>query len=185
MKIRGTTTDRLADVIQSLQFIRKSGLLTVEREVPGDFSELGTITFRDGKIIDANVGQSKGAEAFHKLVSWTTCRFLFEPASYSSSTAPHPTVELNNQVAKPGYQGRSANSSASTSIIPSRSLSLAGTIPDFDRLGLSRSHRQIFLLIDGKRSSQELARITGRLPQEVITILADLERVGLINQRLM
>src|SRR5947209_7542441 len=109
MKIRGTTTDRLADVIQSLQFIRKSGLLTVERDDPSGFSELGTITFRDGTIIDANIGQLRGAEAFSRLVTWTTCRFLFEPASRASSTAPLPTAEHNNQGAEQKYKERLAS----------------------------------------------------------------------------
>lgn len=55
-------------------------------------------------------------------------------------------------------------------------------MPDFQRLGLSRAHRQLFLLIDGRRSAQELTRLIGRHPQEVLAILADLENAGLIRQ---
>lgn len=185
MKIRGTTTDRLADVIQSLQFIRKSGLLTVERDDPSGFSELGTILFRDGTIIDANVGRLRGPEAFSKLVTWTTCRFLFEATSRTSSTAPLPAAGHNNQGDEQKNNERLTNKSSSSLMIPYRSQHVQGIIPDFNHLGLSRTHRQIFLLIDGRRSSQELARITGRSPQETTAILADLERVGLISQRLI
>ena len=59
---------------------------------------------------------------------------------------------------------------------------MQGTLPDFQRLGLSRLHRQLFLLIDGKRSTQELARLIGRPHQEVLIVLADLESTGLIGQ---
>src|SRR5262245_44551185 len=140
MKIRGTTTDRLADVIQSLQFIQKSGLLTVEREGPGNSSELGTITLQDGKIIDARVGQLRGADALRRLVTWTTCRFLFDPASVTqlstSTSPPLPTGRYNDQVEVQTYKERQANEPSSTLITPYRSQHTQGIMPDFHHLGL-------------------------------------------------
>ncbi|GER88090.1 hypothetical protein KDW_22520 [Dictyobacter vulcani] len=47
--------------------------------------------------------------------------------------------------------------------------------------GLSRGHRQVFLLIDNQRTPQELARLTSRRLDEVYMILTDLERIGLIT----
>ncbi|GCE26756.1 hypothetical protein KDA_22400 [Dictyobacter alpinus] len=47
--------------------------------------------------------------------------------------------------------------------------------------GLSRSHRQIFLLIDNQRSAQEIARLTSKRLDEIYTILLDLENIGLIS----
>ena len=47
--------------------------------------------------------------------------------------------------------------------------------------GLSRSHRQVFLLIDNQRTPQELARLTSRRLDEVYMIITDLERIGLIT----
>src|SRR5579884_2732883 len=127
MKIRGTTTDRLADVIQSLQFIRKSGLLTVERDDPSGFSELGTILFRDGTIVDANVGRLRGPEAFSKLVTWTTCRFLFEATSRASSTtAPLSAAGHNNQGTEQKPNERLTSKSSSSLMIPYRSQHVQG-----------------------------------------------------------
>src|SRR5450432_655399 len=89
MKTRGTATDKLADVIQALQLVRKSGRLTAQRDVSDGIAEIGIIVFREGQVIDASVGQLKGADAFKKLVVWTRCHFLFEPApSASPPVAP-------------------------------------------------------------------------------------------------
>lgn len=46
--------------------------------------------------------------------------------------------------------------------------------------GLSRTHRRLFLLIDGNRSIDELASLVGRTPDEVTILLRDLERESII-----
>jgi Domain of unknown function (DUF4388) len=183
MKARGTATDNLADVIQALQLVRKTGLLTVQRDAPGDISEVGTIVFREGQIIDAGVGQLRGADAFKKLLMWTLCHFIFEPVLPPSpplTALPSPRSRSN------GTEWRTmkelSDEHLSVSIVPYRSHYAQGVMPDFQRLGFSRAHRQLFLLIDGRRSTQELARLIGRRHQEVLAILADLESTGLIRQ---
>jgi len=47
-------------------------------------------------------------------------------------------------------------------------------------MGLSRAHRRLFLLIDGKRSIDELAPLIGRTPDEVSELLRDLEHASVI-----
>ena len=54
-------------------------------------------------------------------------------------------------------------------------------LPYFTSTGLSRVHRQLFLLIDGRRPALELTRLMGRTPHEIQTLLTDLARVGLIG----
>lgn len=51
-----------------------------------------------------------------------------------------------------------------------------------DQIGLSRVHRRLFLLIDGKREKTELARLMGRRDEEAAQLLGDLERAGIIQQ---
>ena len=51
-----------------------------------------------------------------------------------------------------------------------------------ERMGLSRAHRQLFLLIDGHRATAELVRLTGRGEGEVYALLRDLEVAGVIGQ---
>ena len=51
-----------------------------------------------------------------------------------------------------------------------------------DQAGLSRLHRNLFMLIDGHRTTMELIRLIGRKPEEVQRLLYDLERIGIIQQ---
>ncbi|GCE05117.1 DUF4388 domain-containing protein [Dictyobacter aurantiacus] len=46
---------------------------------------------------------------------------------------------------------------------------------------LSRVHRQVFLLVDNRRTPQELGRLTSRRLDEIYVLLSDLERAGLIT----
>ena len=183
MKTRGTATDKLADVIQTLQLVRKTGLLTVQRDVPGGISEVGTIAFHDGQIINADVGRMRGADAFKKLMMWTRCYFVFEPVSPSSPpliALPSPRSE-NNSI-EPRNPQELPGESVSVGTVPQRSQYTQGMIPDFQRLGLSRMHRQLFLLNEGRRCVHALTRQIGRHPQELQAILVDLENAGLIRQ---
>ncbi len=47
--------------------------------------------------------------------------------------------------------------------------------------GLSRIHRQLFYLIDGRRSIVELARLMGKSGSEIYKLLGDLERAHVIR----
>lgn len=49
------------------------------------------------------------------------------------------------------------------------------------RAGLSRTHRHLFLLVDGVRSVAEIAHILRRSEQEVHAILFDLQTIGCIT----
>src|SRR5882724_11178039 len=91
MKIRGTITNQLSDVIQTLSVARKTGLLVVERENTAGSSELGTITFNNGQITDADIGSLRGADAFKKLNAWKTCHFLFQSPSAMAASPPRPS----------------------------------------------------------------------------------------------
>lgn len=187
MKLRGSATDKLADVVQVLQLVHKTGLLQVQRSTVDNFVEQGTITFQDGQVIDASTGQFRGSDAFKKLLTWTACHFVFEP-TLSTTTPPMtalPTPELSGKVTGAleydftSIQAKGA--SVTYTSVPYRLRQVQEILPDFFRLGLSRMHRQLFLLIDGKRSVYELTSLIKRHPPEVLAMLADLERVGLIS----
>jgi Domain of unknown function (DUF4388) len=184
MKLHGTATDKLADVIQMLQLVRKTGVLTVQRDSGVESSpEQGTIMFHDGQPIDASAGMLRGADAYKKLLTWMACHFVFQPSSSSPTPTPAPpgTAGNNGSTYGQGYRQEQPNERAVTAIIPYRLGGANGVLPDFQRLGLSRHHRQLFLLIDGRRSVQELMRLTGRQLNEISGILTDLASVGLIH----
>jgi hypothetical protein len=46
---------------------------------------------------------------------------------------------------------------------------------------LSRFHRQLFLLVDGQRSFEEVVRLVGKSQGEVYKLLCDLEGIGVIH----
>lgn len=65
--------------------------------------------------------------------------------------------------------------------IPVRTRQMDEAIRLIEQLGLSRTHRRLFLLIDGHRSNTELVRLMGREPDEVQRLLRDLEKAGVIQ----
>jgi hypothetical protein len=185
MKLRGTATDKLADVIQMLQLVHRTGLLRVQRAVDNAVEE-GAMTFQDGQVMDAHAGSAQGSDAYKKLMTWTTCHFVFEalpsaafPSPVSSPVPPaRPTT---GSVTKP-LPAYTREPPVAYSGVPYRVWQVEEVLPDFQRLGLSRVHRQLFLLIDGRRSVYELMNLIRRHPQEVSAMLADLEYAGLIKQ---
>jgi hypothetical protein len=50
-----------------------------------------------------------------------------------------------------------------------------------EQMGLSRTHRRLFLLIDGARTVKELIRLMAHEPEYVQKLLQDLERAGVIQ----
>jgi hypothetical protein len=91
---------------------------------------------------------------------WGSCRFLFTPTVTETS---------------PNYF-------SSTTSIPRRIRQDNEALILLKRAGLSRLHRQVFSLIDGKRSSAELMRLTQRQPEEMRRLVLDLERIGIVQQ---
>lgn len=177
MRIRGTATDKLADVIQTLMFVRKTGVLTIQRDGPGDFFEQGTIVLQDGQIANAFLGNLRGADALKKLSTWQTCHFIFQ-ATPSTTFSPS-TIPLYPPEAPPLLPNVPGAPVPGT---PARAAQYQEALPDFPRLGLSRGHRQLFLLIDGRRSIAVLTRLIRRDQQEVLQMLADMENVGIIRR---
>src|SRR5262249_193828 len=135
-------------------------------------------------VMNASVGPLQGSDAFKKLMLWTACHFVFEAASLSTST-----TSVHSPPAAPSARSSTGALKPDTGKLPAYSSTISyrlwpvqEALPYFQRLGLSRVHRQLFLLIDGKRSIYELMTLIRRHPQEVFALLADLERAGLIRQ---
>lgn len=221
MKLRGTPTEKLADVVQVLQLVHRTGLLQVQRAATDNFVEEGTISFQAGQVRDASVGSLRGPDAFKKLMTWMTCYVVFEDAPTAPAIPPAPSgpASFSLPPGPPGPPTRTAPAPPAspytsstftpptTGPVPSfplgrntsgpleRSPGPFAAVPyrlrlpqevlaSFHMVGLSRLHRQLFLLIDGVRSVYELANLINRHPQEVAGMLADLESVGLVARKL-
>ena len=153
---RDAVTNRLAYVILTIQLGGRTGTLTIERD--GDMGlEEGSIVFINGQVAWAKAGQRDNEAAFDWLKTWTTCRFAFIASAPPILTLPR----------------------AST---PYRTGQLDEGLFFIRHLGLSQSHRQVFLLIDGHRTMSELAHLTGRRADDLEMMLSDLEKVGVIHR---
>lgn len=190
---RGTTTDQLANVIQVIQLGRKSGILSVERGEAASLEE-GAITFVHGQITEAHVGRRNNQVALNWFKTWKACRFTFVPADSTRPTGPIAAMpggaigqqqnETNSHVAVASLAtqpGRGTGPLQASSPMPHRILPAEEALRLLDLGGLSRIHRHLLLLIDGRRTTQELVRLMGRRPDEVQKLLHDLEYIHVIQ----
>lgn len=74
-----------------------------------------------------------------------------------------------------------ASLALSATTIPFSTQPLEEALRRIEQGRLSRSHRQLFLLIDGQRAVVELSRLVGKGQEEVSKALRDLERLGVIH----
>ncbi|HEX6482183.1 MAG TPA: DUF4388 domain-containing protein [Ktedonobacteraceae bacterium] len=193
-----TSTDRLANVIEVIQLGRKTGMLVAERDT-GLMLEQGMITFVKGQVTQASIGQHVGYSAFNLLKTWGACRFAFAPseASQASQQITRPLPPVTDPTLHPpgmtnsrhehsmpaGEQGRNGTGGMQSGPVPYPLRPYNDALSWIERMGLSRTHKQLFLLIDGFRSIPELARLIGRGQEEVSALLRELESAGLIRQK--
>jgi hypothetical protein len=199
-----TITNSLADVIQVIQLGRKSGVLTVERG-DGERFEEGMITFVNGQAVEAQTTVLNGQNALRLLGSWGACRFAFIPtptpeipsipASVSTPAfergmtdkGTHPRIPISplreSAARRQASNGRTGqvNSFIPATIVPHLVISLEESLHRVDQLGLSRLHRRLLLLVDGKRNVAEIVRLIGPTQYEVQKLLADLELAEIIQ----
>lgn len=193
-----TSTDRLSNVIQVIQLGRKTGVLTVERFKGSNF-EQGILTFVNGRVTQASVGQYNGAAAFNALNAWGECRFTFTPSATAQITQPLPSItgyepNYRDYATDPTLRiqavaGEQATNGAGDKQAHTAAVGVPYPIRQYDeallrieRMGLSRAHRRLFLLVDGHRPTPELVRLMGRGKEEVEALLRELERAGVIQQ---
>jgi CheY-like chemotaxis protein len=74
-KFAGDLSDiGVVDLVQTIDLNRKSGIIhIVNRD-----GRRGAVFFREGRVIDAEVGRLSGAEAMYRLFSWSEGRFEVE-----------------------------------------------------------------------------------------------------------
>lgn len=189
---RETTTDRLVGIIANIKMERKSGLLRVRRG-EGITSEEGMLTFIQGQVMQASVGRRSGADALNWLCTWGKALYTF--------TSPGSDKEI--ELPFSGISGSTGKNSTSPDLsatperrtdrlkteplvggsreVPRGRVTLSEATTRIERAGLSRSHRRLYLLIDGQRSIDELEPLTGKKVEEVRSMLHDLEWLGVVQ----
>jgi len=193
---RGTETSQLANVIEVIQLGRKTGVLTVERGINSS-PEMGEITFDNGHITQARSNRGvQGQQALLWLRSWGTCRFTFiEAQETTRTTQPLPAVSQNRTLQKnrdtqpqrvPSETLRLPSpvirkTDTELLVVPQRTQQLEHALQLISQARLSRTHRQLFLLVDGQRNATELLRLIGRRQDEGLPLLRDLVHIGVIR----
>ena len=183
---RGTETEQLFQIIEVIQLGRKTGVLYIERDTQARV-ESGRIRFDYGQMSEARGGQNEeltGTAAIRWFRTWSRCRFFFLPAE--SGSLPVARTTPSQGIQPPAYEKElspretAPRLSATHADVPHLTHTVEQGLALIERTGLSRIHRHLLLLIDGKRSSAELARLIGRRLDDVQKALNDLSRLGII-----
>jgi len=171
--------------------------------------EEGAISFVNGQVTEASAGRRSGSEALNWLSAWSHCRFTFSPSAASEPASPAAgafdiaeqetinTDRLEKTSSQAPFPGRQTSplppvdkdtaglglpeAVTQASVVPYRTRQIDEGLRILESVGLSRSHRHLFLLIDGHRSLAELTRLMGRSQQEIKGLLQDLEMAAIIR----
>lgn len=191
---REATTDHLVGIIASIKMERRSGRLTVRRG-EGPTLEEGTLVFVRGQMTEAQVGRRNNADALNWLSTWGRARYIFVPldggktpigglgpipiTSPSKITSPLSPARATTSV----HTDRlgSGSSPMQGSGVPRVAITFTEATACIDRAGLSRAHKHLYLLIDGRRTVLELVPLVGRKVEEVRNMLHDLEWLGVVR----
>lgn len=186
---------QLATIIQRIQMEGRSGLLRVKRG-KGDTVEEGTILFVHGKMEDARTGRRTRFDAFKYLCTWEQYEFSFVmPDGKTLSFSPPPTpreyrlppdtpfIPLTIPDSPPIYPERAEKvTPGSVILVPCHSRQqIAYGLQVIEKMGLTRGHRRLFLLINGERSVAELARLMASPEDEIYQRLLDLEKAAVVH----
>ena len=193
---RGTETSQLANVIEVIQLGRKTGVLTVERSTDSSL-EMGEITFENGHITQARSNRGiQGQQALLWLTSWGPCRFTFVSAQETMrTTQPLPAMSQHEftQKKRDTQPQRVPSETLQLPIpsigrtdtellaVPQRTQQIENALQLIAQARLSRTHRQLFLLIDGQRNAAELLRLIGRTQDAGLPLLRELAYIGVIR----
>jgi hypothetical protein len=202
MSQQETVTDRLVGVIQSIQMAQEDGVLSVKRGEGNTFEE-GSIVFVNGQIKQTISGRRTGTAALNWLSTWGRCHYTFtasngrqtQPLDMTTTTVTEHgrafagDLRSGGPVRRPAepllprsgvsWERRPQPPPASPIYYPTRPL--AAALRAIEQGQLSRAHRQLFLLIDGRRGVQELAHLAAKNEQDVQALLRDLERISIIG----
>ena len=185
---RETATDRLISIITTIKLERQSGQLRVRRG-EGLTSEEGILTFVKGQITQANVGRRSGADAVNWLSTWGRAYYIFfsagpvaQPVRDVLTPPPISADEEGNVTDRLVARTNTDKLGTEPGVrAPSVCMPLSEALARIERSGLSRTHRRLFLLIDGRRSEYELATLLGKKVEELRDMLLNLEWLGTIR----
>jgi hypothetical protein len=179
--------DHLVTIIQVLQTGRATGSLIATRG-EGTSYESGTLVFLNGRVAQARGGTSGdatggrvGREALNWLSTWGKCRYTFTRSITSGSVTRRLSGGSQNQFSPQEGKASREKSGLVNETVPYRCKPLEYSLQLLSKKSLSRTHRNVFLLVDGARKIRDLMRLLKLNENEVLTLLFDLQNTGVIN----
>jgi hypothetical protein len=206
-----TETDRLANVIQVLQLGQKTGRLIVERNTGSLFEQgIITFMQGQVVQASVNQQQGPDALNWLRSWGACRFAFTAEQrptttAHMPTITPPPPTRHTTSGDRAPGtaplppaastpaypsqmytritgnLRGPGQSTPTAWLATPYRTRHIEEGMHLIEHMGLSRTHRRLFLLIDGGRTVKELIRLMAHDPENVQRLLQDLQRAGVIQ----
>jgi Domain of unknown function (DUF4388) len=172
--------DHLVKIIQAIQIGRTTGSLIATRGEGASY-ELGTMMFLNGRVVQARVGRREGRDAFNLLSTWGKCRYTFVLSVTSESVTESLSAGNPDLLIQEEDKVSPRDSEQVNETVPYRSKPLEYGLRVLSEKSLSRTHRHVFLLVNGARSVLELMRLLKRDENEVLTLLYDLQDTGVIS----
>lgn len=189
---REAATDHLVDIITALKMERHSGWLEVKRG-EGLTSETGILTFLRGRVTQARAGRRSGAEALNWLSTWGQACYTFTSSASTGESAPFfpllPSSSPGGDALQPNLRTKQVQTDKlGTELLATEGREVPRVCVPFneagkmiDQAGLTRSHRRLYLLIDGQRTASDLAPLLGKKAEEVHSMLHDLAWLGVVR----
>jgi hypothetical protein len=107
-------------------------------------------------------------------------RLSAQQTSGLSSPEKQDGLQVVSERASNGEKGQ-LDTPASVAPFPTQQLDAAQRL--IEQHGLSRVHKQLFYLVDGRRSIVDLVRLTGKRGSEIYKLLGELERAHVIRMK--
>ena len=174
-------------LLRLLQTSKQSGVLSVEPPGPPEASWQGLFQL-DAGVVKACLIRSKidghlllgNEEALHWLTNQGRLEWHLEEDGQFPGAAP-PALQAPEERRRMQRSAEEAPPvvgwSQQLARIPQRTQK--GKVVPVNALA-SRDHRQVFALVDGRRSIEEIVTLLGRPPDIVIRLLQELRAIGLI-----
>ena len=177
MALQGSLTElSLPDVIQMVSVSGKTGSFNIQGE-----HEKGRIFLRNGKIVDAAVGNLRGDNAVYEMAIWTKGTFSFESGEESDQVTVHASnATLMMEAARRLDEWR----------VLSRKIPSLDLVPYFtprdqgqDQVTLSPQEWILVTRIDGRSSIEEIANSLQWAAFDVSKLLFGMITSGLVALR--
>ncbi len=184
-------TKDITFLLRLLGSSKQSGVLRVEAPGPGESPWLGQFQLEKGRVLSCVVmNKASGLIGLRdeEALQWLTTRGKLEwwlqeegePLPPSPSPRALPAGEDTRR------EHASAPAPAPAPLLPPKNL--LGAIPQRAMSEAmapapaftSREHRQVYALVDGQRTIEEIARLLHRPSEFIISILQELQARGLI-----